>query len=178
MDFEFKEYPYVGLSGPLCHGYVMYCNFGVPHLFCKVEHIPDDPALPLPMVEMTLVTGYYAERFIDKLHPWLNPPNLLNNVYRYVTSSVTGANSEKQRYQTIVDALYYRRCVLIRLVDPLEVAKERRALKQLQKSDKTQSAKPQKIPGRTSGADLPAPPQRTITDEQAARVRHSGNLRC
>ena len=110
------------------------------------------------MAEMTIVTGYYAERFIDKLHPWLNPPDLLNNVYRYVTNSVTGANSEKQRYQTIVDALYYERCVLIQLVDPLALARERRALKQHQKSEKTQSAAPDKIPGRTSGADLPASP--------------------
>ena len=64
MDFELKEYllrrSFRTALSRLCD--VLQVR---THLFCKDEHIPDDPTLPLPMPEMTIVTGYYAERFID-----------------------------------------------------------------------------------------------------------------
>jgi len=81
------NYPGIDMNGTLCRGFYLYCQFDYQYLICKSEHIPDDPLLGFPLLDLISNT-VYGEQFLIKLHEWKNLEQIFIKIYCYFFDDV------------------------------------------------------------------------------------------
>ena len=74
-------------SGISNNGYVVYCRYGLPYLICLPINRPDDPLLSSPLSHLKALNGYYANQFLNNLHPALNSEDVVSGLYQYAMQS-------------------------------------------------------------------------------------------
>lgn len=116
------KYPNIGISGPFCKGFYLYCNFGLTHLVCRPHHLPDDPLLPSPMMQMW-ASDVYGLQFLSQLHQWKNDLDILEQVFCYTCEDeYTLARYNKQQIiEQLALQLLQRKLVIIPLDSQLRL---------------------------------------------------------
>ena len=76
------NYPGIDFNGSQCRGFYLYCQFDYQYLICKSEHIPDDPLLGLPLLDV-VSNAVYGEQFLNTLHQWKNFDQIESKIYQY-----------------------------------------------------------------------------------------------
>lgn len=96
----------VDKQGVRCRGHHLVCRFGYTFLCCKPEHIPDDPLLGSPRLDLA-TNDVIAEQFLCALHQWKNDPDIITKLLNYLCDDgySQGLISQNQSITVIASAM-------------------------------------------------------------------------